>query len=54
MIDPAPSLFPSVCSAPLLAEHGLIWQVAWLYFEDTDAHNFVMLQHLHWKADRLR
>ena len=28
--------------------------VAWLFFDDTDAHNFVMLQHLHWKVDRLR
>lgn len=28
--------------------------VAWMSFEDTDAHNFVMLQHLHWKVDRLR
>lgn len=27
--------------------------VAWLLFEDVDAHNFVMLQHLHWKTDRL-
>ena len=27
---------------------------AWLFYEDTDAHNFVMLQHLHWKVDRLR
>jgi hypothetical protein len=28
--------------------------IAWLFFEDVDAHNFVMLQHLHWKIDRLR
>lgn len=28
--------------------------VAWFFFEDTDAYNFVTLQHLHWKTDRLR
>jgi len=28
--------------------------VAVLFFQDLDAHNFVMLQHLHWKVDRLR
>ena len=28
--------------------------VALLFFQDIDAHNFVMLQHLHWKIDRLR
>ena len=28
--------------------------MALLFFQDIDAHNFVMLQHLHWKIDRLR
>jgi len=28
--------------------------IAWMLYEDVDAHNFVMLQHLHWKTDRLR
>ena len=28
--------------------------VAWLLYEDLDAHAFVMLQQLHWKVDRLR
>lgn len=27
---------------------------AYFFFEDVDAHNFVMLQHLHWKVDTLR
>ena len=26
---------------------------AWLFYEDHDAHNFVMLQGLHWKVDQL-
>lgn len=28
--------------------------VAFLFFQDIDAHNFIMLQHLHWKMDQLR
>lgn len=28
--------------------------VAWLCYEDLDAYSFVMLQHLHWKTDRMR
>ena len=28
--------------------------VAFVLFQDLDKHNFVMLQHLHWKTDRLR
>ena len=28
--------------------------VAWLLYEDLDAHAFVMLQQLHWKVDRVR
>ena len=28
--------------------------VAWLFFQNIEAHNFVMLQQLHWKVDRLR
>jgi len=28
--------------------------VARLFFQDVDAHNFVVLQHLHWKTDQLR
>jgi hypothetical protein len=28
--------------------------IAWMLFEDLDAHAFVMLQQLHWKVDRLR
>ena len=27
--------------------------IAWLFYEDHDAHNFVMLQGLHWKVDQL-